>query len=647
MKKSDTLFLSDAIEYVEIGWLVFPCKGKIPLTSHGFKDATADIEQIKTWWTKYPDANIGVATGKKSGFFVLDIDVKNGAGGPESLAELEHEFEELPHTVESITQSGGRHVFFRYPEKGVGSKTGFRPGIDIKSDGGYVIAPPSVIEGRSYEWEVSHHPDETMMADAPDWLLNLLEGPSIGAAPPSDGGDIPSGQRNATLARLAGAMRRVGMSKDEIFAALEQTNQDRCKPPLSIREVGRIAESISRYAPDGIAVAVVKDHYRQDADSDGSIGTPGLVDIEASAPFGPSAPIAAWLNTEPPPIDYIFENLLISGITGGIFAAGGTGKTYLILCLMLSASLGLPFFRTFRPTRSMRVLGLLGEDPPDMIHRRIKNIIGNFEDVDKALLADNLRLYCGRPAPLMKLDGNNPIQTPAFGWLKNEVEAFRPELIIIDPKSMHYGLDENNNDHATQWINALKALTLNNATVLFCHHVTKTLSGALELNGARGGSALADGSRFAANMRQLTDDDAKKYEIDEPWRYVEFKVTKNSYVPKLPGSVFFKFTHDGALEEVDLQANCESTLIDELLCSLMAEASEGNFYTARELTRSKTILPDATRKDKAHIVKLALDSGRLTTETQRTGKTSKTVLVLPGDETPTNGGQNELGNDNV
>lgn len=643
MKKPDTLLLNDALRCAEIGWLVFPCKDKIPLTSNGFKGATTDIEQIKAWWTKHPDANIGVATGEKSGFFVLDIDVKNGAGGFESLSDLERKFGELPHTVESITQSGGRHIFFRCPVTGLGSKTGFRPGMDIKSDGGHVILPSSVIEGRSYEWEVSHHPDETMIAEAPEWLLKLLDSPLISAASKANGNVIPSGQRNSTLTRLAGTMRRVGMSKDEIFAALERTNQDRCKPPLSKREVERIAESISRYEPDGIAVAVVEG----EAVPCGSMGTSGHDEAEASTPFGPVAPIATWLNTEPPPMDYLFENLLISGVTGGIFAAGGTGKTYLILCLMLSASLGLPFFRTFRPTRSMHVLGLLGEDPPDMIHRRIKNIIGNFEDVDKALLAENLRLYCGRPAPLMKLNGNNPAKTDAFEWLKAEVETFQPELIIIDPKSMFYGLDENSNDNCTQWVNTLKALTMNGATVLFSHHVTKALSGALELNGARGGSALADGSRFAANMRGLTEEDAKKYDIEEPWKYVEFRVTKNSYVPKLPGSVFFRFTHDGALEEVDLQANCESAMIDELLCSLQAEASNGNFYTAREVARSKTILPDATRKDRAHIVKLAVDSRRLATETQRVGKTNKALLVFPDDETLANGGQNELGNDIV
>jgi len=344
-------------------------------------------------------------------------------------------------------------------------------------------------------------------------------------------------------------------------------------------------------------------------------------------PFGSPAPIGVWLDTEPPPIDYLFENLLIKGIVGGIFAQGGTGKTYLIVCLMLSAALGLRSFSTFRPTRSMRVLGLLGEDPPGMIHRRVRSILGEFGDIDKTMLIDNLRLYCGSPGPLMKLDGNNPSRADAFEWLKGEVEDFRPELVVIDPKSMFYGLDENSNDHCTQWVNTLKALTLNGATVLFSHHVTKALSGALELTGARGGSSLVDGSRFAANMRHLTEDDAKKYDIDEPWRYVEFKVTKNSYVPKLPGSVFFRFTQDGALEEVDLKATRESAMVDELIAALNTEAADGNFYTVREAARSKALLPDATERDRNHAVELAIKSGRLTTE-MTTGKGRPKVALV-------------------
>jgi hypothetical protein len=77
------------------------------------------------------------------------------------------------------------------------------------------------------------------------------------------GNEIPSGQRNATLARLAGTMRRVGMSQAEISAALEHVNADRCRPSLPADEVRRIAANVARYEPDQIATAITEDHWGQ------------------------------------------------------------------------------------------------------------------------------------------------------------------------------------------------------------------------------------------------------------------------------------------------------------------------------------------------------------------------------------------------
>lgn len=344
-------------------------------------------------------------------------------------------------------------------------------------------------------------------------------------------------------------------------------------------------------------------------------------------PFGEPANIPHWITTEPIKREEIFEGLLIKGIVGGLFAQGGVGKTFFLLNLTISAALGRPLFRSFRPARPMRVLALLGEDPDDEIHRRFKSIQHKADDIDNDLLARNLRIYSGKGAPFMRLDNGNPTVTTAFEWLKLEVEKFKPDLISIDPKSMFYGLDENSNDNNTQWINSLKDLTTNGSTVLFSHHVTKAMAGSLELNGARGGSALVDGSRFASNMRQLTDDDAKKYDIEEPWLYVEFKVTKNSYIPKLPGSIFFKFTTGGALEEVDLKASREFMLVEDLLSALNTEASKGNFYTAREIERDGVVLPDLSQRDRKEAVKLAIDTGRLSEESISGKGRPRTVLT--------------------
>lgn len=235
--------------YVNKGWAVFPCKNKIPLTAHGYKDASRDLETVNRMFAEHPNANVAIATGKVSGIFVVDIDVKNDAGGDDSLRELEQDHGELPHTVEAITWSGGRHIFFKYPERGIGCKTGVRPGIDIRGDGGYVIAPPSVIDGKAYAWEVSHLPDETMIADAPEWLLDLLEEkqPSVDL---SDKEAKITKNRNDALMHMGVKLRKMGFDHQKIEDSLQAINTARCSPPLPKKEVSNIAKSVARYQID-------------------------------------------------------------------------------------------------------------------------------------------------------------------------------------------------------------------------------------------------------------------------------------------------------------------------------------------------------------------------------------------------------------
>ncbi len=256
--------LNAALRYAELGYPVFPCApgGKVPITPHGFKDATADTVQIEAWWTEHPDANIGIPT---TGLIVIDVDGSENPwpGDPDKS-------QDLARAPKSLTPNGGRHHIFRQPDgKAWKSSTGgIAPNVDTRAEGGYILVPPSVVDGKAYRWA------ETMGLDSgpeglpepQEWLAAQLDGFSGYAERVSlaECNVIPSGQRNSTLARLAGAMRRVGMGRDEIFAALERVNRDRCQPPLSRREVERIADSISRYAPDGVAVAVVEDHYGQD-----------------------------------------------------------------------------------------------------------------------------------------------------------------------------------------------------------------------------------------------------------------------------------------------------------------------------------------------------------------------------------------------
>ncbi len=265
--------LEAALDSARRGWAVFPLHaidactctcgnadcdspGKHPRTPNGFKAATRDPEQIATWWRQWPDANIGIATGATSDLLVLDVDPRHG--GDDTLADLIETHGALPDAVQCLTGGGGLHVYFEHPGGHVQSRAEIARGIDVRADGGYVVAPPSThASGRPYAWDVAHHPDDVAITPVPAWLLELIEAPVARGrvAARNDDGRIPEGCRNDHLASLAGSMRRRGMSEPAILAALLEENRQRCDPPLGELEVGQIARSIARYAPGPAAAS--------------------------------------------------------------------------------------------------------------------------------------------------------------------------------------------------------------------------------------------------------------------------------------------------------------------------------------------------------------------------------------------------------
>lgn len=146
-----------------------PSAGKHPRIAEWEKHATADAEVIADWARRWPAGNIGVATGRT--FFALDVD---GARGAESLAALIAEHGEFPETVEARTGSGGTHYLFQLPDFTVrNSASKIAPGIDVRGEGGQIVAAPSVSAKGAYTWV--RPPWSTPLADAPEWLLELLQ----------------------------------------------------------------------------------------------------------------------------------------------------------------------------------------------------------------------------------------------------------------------------------------------------------------------------------------------------------------------------------------------------------------------------------------------------------------------------------------
>ncbi len=151
---------------------VFPCspEKKSPLVNGGFHVASVEESKIRGWWQQYPNAMIGMPTGDATGIFVLDVDEHGKVSGNKSLAELETKHSKLPETLEALTPGGGRHLYFKNVSSLKNSASKVGKGLDIRANGGYIIAPGSInSDGKKYRWVNN----KLKPAIAPDWLADL------------------------------------------------------------------------------------------------------------------------------------------------------------------------------------------------------------------------------------------------------------------------------------------------------------------------------------------------------------------------------------------------------------------------------------------------------------------------------------------
>lgn len=167
------------------GLAVFPVAPdcRHPLTAHGCKDANATVEGVEALWRPSPLANVAVACGAPSGAFVLDVDRHpGGADGLTTLAALETAHGPLPATWRTRTPSGGLHLWFCQPvARQLRNRVGFLPGLDVRADGGSVAVPPSRRADGAYTWLIA--PWSRPLADAPAWLLDLIDPPAVPRPP--------------------------------------------------------------------------------------------------------------------------------------------------------------------------------------------------------------------------------------------------------------------------------------------------------------------------------------------------------------------------------------------------------------------------------------------------------------------------------
>ena len=246
---SVTSMMDQALALAEAGFAVFPLhpRTKTPMTEHGFKDATTDTGQIRDWWAATGSANIGIATGAVSGGLIVidvDVDAAKGKDGMLALKAWQDKHGTLPTTLSAKTGRGGLHLYYRSSERRKNTTNGEKS-VDIRADGGYVVAPPSIHEsGNAYTWDVPFCSETISEADANvlafvDSLYPNKRGKKRRSVPEH----VENGDRNKAMISYVGKMQQLGASDETIEEYAAEFNRERMSEPLDDEELAKTVTS--------------------------------------------------------------------------------------------------------------------------------------------------------------------------------------------------------------------------------------------------------------------------------------------------------------------------------------------------------------------------------------------------------------------
>ena len=381
---SPNLFLDAALFYARKGWRITPLqpKSKIPIQGlNGANSGTTDEKQIQLWWDNYEDANVGISTGR--GLLVVDVD--SYKGGDDSLAALEEANGELPETYEVLTGRGGRQLYFSYsPTTKLGlTQNKLGAFIDTRADGGYVVAPPSIHPdtGKPYVWEVSHHPEEATIAEAPQWLVDLLTVPAaeqpaaravepstaaeacrtalhaaatryIGKTPPAVQGDAGDAATFKLAGHVASFVCRHDsrLTPNEITDLLDKHYNPKCSPPWTQAELQiKVYSALSNGTP------------RKNHDVDCTKNKPATWD-------GPGIDVSGLVSFYEPSkmknIKWLWGHRIPLGAAVVISGGQGHGKSTMLYDIIARLSVGADF-PDGQPSQRCKTLILSAEDNPE------------------------------------------------------------------------------------------------------------------------------------------------------------------------------------------------------------------------------------------------------------------------------------------
>ena len=491
--------LQAALDLAKAGIAIFPARAenKRPHVKDWQNVATTDAAQVRRWWKKWPDAMPGIPTGRRNGVAVLDIDLKDGKDGGAALRALGLDPDTLsPCTV--ATPSGGQHLYFRWPEGMGNSAAGLPAGVDVRGQGGFVIAP-GASSGRGFYRLLGG----ALTGDLPSWPDAL----GIAAQVPSEGSGEPSGLpfpviREALMAlpndgddyASRDAWLKIGMAlhcetdgnEDGREAWHQWSGQwpgydpgatdaawDSFKPEGGVTGWTIITDA-ERHGWKNATVAELRrqsDAERMLALFDQCFTKEELEEITIAGIIGESADAevgqltsssrlafltpaqCAALSARP----YFIKGLLAQGDVAAIVGAPGAGKSLLAPRLGYAVAQGTEVFG--RRTRQGGVFYVAVEDGHGM-RGRLSALRQEHGEADAFHLVSGV-------SDLLSKNGE-------LAELRDAVKERRPALVIIDTLAVAFpGLEENTAEGMGQVVAAARSLTMWGAAVILIHHDTK------------------------------------------------------------------------------------------------------------------------------------------------------------------------------
>jgi RecA-family ATPase len=582
-----------ALDYAARGWPVFPAMidaegKKKSRKSAEFSDgrrwgATTDPNEIRRDFSRWPDALVGIVTGPESGLFVVeaDTDKAHGVDGIGSINALIQQHGPLPATIEAVSPSGSWHVYFRWPEAGgIRNSTSLvAPGIDVRGEGGMIIAPPSVRPGKSSPYSWANPPGLFDLADCPEWLLAMCRKKLSEGTSPGDGFRIDAGSNGWAAAALRDEFARllsapVGTRNDILNAgafnlaqiiaggALEETDV-RARLLAAALAIGLPEEEALTTIESGFAAGLKFPRGPKEPKSDAGKNRPAEGGANLSGGTAARAGrfySAAELKGRPvPPREWLVDGLVPMKNVTLLSGDGGTGKSLLAHQLGISvAAGGLGCSWLGMPTRPGRVIYLSCEDDDEELHRRSADILRHHGLDYDDIAGMTIRSLAGEDALLAVDTKVALVQTELFAELEARAADEQPALIILDTLADVYPANENDRAKVRQFIGIVRGLAIRQqCAVLLLGH--PSLTGLTSGTGTSGSTAWNNSVRSRLYLERIVQDG---YEPDPDRRIL---TTKKANYGRVGGEIAMRWC-DGLFD-----ADAPESTLDRRAAGMKAE----------------------------------------------------------------------------